>query len=194
MKHPRVVCPTAGGGIGDDLYDGSAAFGRFMSWIGLIIGSIVGIGLIVLGVYLVVTKERHSKSVSATITTADCNTASESSCTKNGSDEVCETRPVTNCNLTVRYLVDQEQYTSKMAVRDYTTTHLQPGETYKLWYNENEPKDVSRDESTRKVVGWILLGFGSVILFIAIVSFYVTQRFKFAAAATGVGSIVSVFN
>jgi hypothetical protein len=132
--------------------------------------------------------------VDATITAANCFSSSESSCTKEGSKDVCNSRPVTNCDIVVSYVVEQEQLISNMNAKEYNTTHLKVGEPYRIWYNESQYSDITNTKQPRKAIGWTLFAFGLLILLIAIVSFYITQRFKFAAAATGVGSVAGWFN
>lgn len=42
--------------FGDDLYDGSAAFGRVMGVIAAVMGTIIGIGIIIAGIIMLVKK------------------------------------------------------------------------------------------------------------------------------------------
>jgi len=207
MARVQQQAKKRGGALADDIYDQSAAFGRFMALIGLIIGSLIGGGMIIGGVYLLATDSKYDADTTATIHKVQCGgNISESSCTNSGSGRHnntsstsnCQTKNVKDCNMTIGYSVNNKEYKSNVQERVDATVFPEEGSTRKVYYNSKDPTQVSQGRFPRKVVGWILLGIGILVVAGAAISFYITRRFKFAAAAsgvgTGVGMIANSFN
>jgi hypothetical protein len=175
---PKIMKKTTGrkgGGIGDDLYDGAATFGRFMATVWLVIGTIIGLVLLGISLYLLLTPPKYSEHTTAKVIEAKCDRVPTG-----------DSRGMVNdCLLKIEYTVDD-----KHIVKDYnskSSTYYSVGSELKIRYNPDNPEDFTTAIS-RKVVGWILLAIGLVIMVISWVSWWIVTSFKFAAAATGVGS------
>lgn len=183
-----------GAGLGEDIYEGSATFGRFMAWISLIISVIIGGVLIGLGIRMLLKKKQWTNKVTGNVVNAICNTSNVTNCT-GGKDSTCTTEPMTSCDLNIEYTVGQEEYVSRLLMEEKTNLHKRVGEKVEVFYKDSDPSIISRDgDGSKKLVGWILVGFGIGVIIIASISFYVVQKFKFAAAASGVGSAFGMFN
>ena len=58
--------------LGDELYEGTAEFGRIEAVIGVVFGTIFGVIAIIVGIFLLLSKNKHTKNVMGTITSASC--------------------------------------------------------------------------------------------------------------------------
>jgi hypothetical protein len=162
-----------GSGIGETLYDGAASFGVAVAWISLFIGGFIGLALIGLGIYLILRKAKFSGKVDANVTDAECK-------------RIIGGKSSTNdCLLNLHYEVKEEVYNSVTTTN--SSTYYQPGTTTTIRYDPDNPKDVTMMPGT-KLIGWILIGVGVFITIAVIIHWYLATRYKFAAAATGVGT------
>jgi hypothetical protein len=162
----------SGKGIGEQVYSGAATFGLFMANIAAIIGSIVGLLMIGFGVKFWVQKEKYSAETQGRIVDAQCATVTEGK------------EPKQQCLLKVEYVVDGNPY-----VHEATRSDRFYAKDYKvaIRYDPDRPQDASMDGSA-KTMGKILVGIGFLIVIGVWVSWYIKRRFKFAAAASGVGT------
>ena len=164
-----------GGGIGDDLYDGAASFGRFMATVWLVIGTLIGLVLLGISLYLLLTPPKYSEEATAKVKEVKCDRVPSG-----------DSRGMLNdCIMKIEYTVDD-----KPIVKDYNSKgskYYTTGDNIKIRYNPDNPEDFTTAIS-RKTVGWILLGIGAFIMILSWVSWWIVNQFKFAAAATGVGS------
>lgn len=153
-------------GIGDDIYDGAAAFGRFMSYVGLVIGGLIALVFLILGIVFLVKRDPYSKTVKATVTDAKCLTL--------------------KCTLDLKYMVNGKEYTSSLT--EDSKPNVQKGELLEIRYKPEDPASVSLRRRGTKTIGVILIVVALIIATIVGVYFWAVQRYKFAAAATGVGT------
>ena len=164
-----------GGDFANNIYDGAAEYGRFMATIGLIFGCIIAAIMIVGGVALLFKKNKYTKITSGDITTSQCNNVNNS----------------ISCSVSAQYIVGDE------SSQKYTVDNTMNGKHYynvgdkiNIYYDPNNPGL----SSTNKPISFVLIGsilIGIALLIIAGVSlnYYIVNRSKFAAAATGVGDV-----
>jgi hypothetical protein len=69
--------------------------------------------------------------------------------------------------------------------------HFAVGDTVPIYYNPKDSLDISSSVTNYKILGGVLLGFGILIISGVVLQYYIVNRFKFAAAATGVGDGLS---
>jgi hypothetical protein len=168
----RSVNVRNGGALGQSIYDGAASLGIFMAYMSAIIGSIIGVILLIVGIWLLASKQTYSKITSAIIKDADCK-------------RVTEGKSVINdCVLSIEYTIDSKKYEKKINTRDNLYSI---GSTIKIRYNPDVPTDTSTSVG-RKWIGIILLAIGLLILFGVWIHWYIVTTYKFAAAAQGVGT------
>lgn len=168
----------SGKGVGDDLYDGAATFGRFMATISLVIGVLTGLILIGISIYLLVTPARYTELTTAKVNEAKCDRVPTG-----------DSRGFMNdCIMKIEYTVD-----GKQIVKDHNSKgkYYSVGDTIKIRYDPSNPEDFSTSMS-RKTVGWILLAIGIPVIFLSWLSWWIATTFKFAAAATGVGTAYNI--
>lgn len=152
--------------IAENIYEASATFGKIVSYFQLFAGLIIGVILLLLGVYLLRSKELKGKG-SAIVTATSCD-KSDVDLNK-------------TCTATVQFTAaDGKQYSS-IITGIYTI-----GQEVAVNYDPNHPATVNKSLSTRNI-GIVLLVVGSLIIIAASVWFYLVQKYKVAAAATGIG-------
>lgn len=168
----RAVAKKGGADIGNTLYDGAADFGKFMALVSMVIGMIISAILIVIAIYLLLKHDKHSVSVKATVTDAKCTRVTIDKSVRN------------DCILTINYTAGE----SKIS-KEYNTIgkYYTPGDTISIRYDPDNPTDFTTWPRS-KTIGWIMLVIGIVLAITSWVYWWVVNRFKFAAAASGVGT------
>jgi hypothetical protein len=159
-----------GRGLGENVYDGAASFGRFMSWVSLIVGHFIGILLIIIGIYLLMAKTDYTQTTSALIKEATCTEPPVSSENKQY-----------NCTLKLEYIVDGKQY-EKMF--NSTDKKYSPNTSITIFYNPKDPNDIILNGNAMKLGGVICILFGLFIIGGVWLHWYIVQHYKVAAAAT----------
>jgi hypothetical protein len=164
-------------GLGDQVYSGAAAFGMFWANISVIIGTIVAFGLFYWGIGLWRQKEKYSVSIQGKITDAQCAPASDGK------------RQYQQCAIKIEYVVDGKPYNFETIRSDQYYTK---GYNISLRYDPDNPVEATLDPPA-KTFGQGMVLVGLVILAGVWINWYVKRRFKFAAAAGGVGAAVNMF-
>lgn len=170
-----------GGAIIDNVYDGAAQVGLFMGYVNLIVSIIISIILISIGIYLIITTSPRTEIVTGQVINNNCNYA-----TNKGyiSQEICI--PV------IKFVVNNVSYSKTI---DVMNKHYSIGQPVDILYNPKNPYDCTiKTIFTRGTTGSILIGIAVIILLIGIIHFYITRKYKFAAAANGVGAVTDILN
>lgn len=162
-------------GVGDQLYSGAAELGQFRTTISLFIAIFIGIIFVIIGIILLTKKNVHTTQVSATVVSGNCIQILD----KNNSSH-------SNCNLIVSYTYNGQNYpTCKL---NTSGPQYVPGNTIDIFVDPNHPEDYSLESlQSDRVSGWILIGAAIFIVAIAYLTRWLSQRYKFFAAAEGVG-------
>ena len=162
--------------VGQKAYDGAAEYGTFMAFVGMITGGLISFILIGIGGYLLATKAKYSATVSGTVAKANCNIVQND---KNTSYQ---------CTLDVTYKVDGKDFKESIIANNKYVD----GQSVSLAYDPSNPRDVIIKGLSRKAVGGILVGIGAFIIGSSVFHYYITRRFKMAAAASGVSNIANI--
>lgn len=179
-----------GAQTGKDLYDGEAAFGRFNSTIGAVIGTIMGVLMFLGGVAMMfVNTSKNKTKTNAYVDAATC-TISAHTCevdlhySTSGKLYQAPHKSATDC--------PSEQICSHMAMS--TNTAIVPGQILKVQYDNDATSmvELATTNSVFKIVGGILLLFAVLLVGGSWLSYYTTHRFKIAAAATGTGATLGL--
>lgn len=160
---------TSGGGLGDDVYNGAAAYGMFMALIGLIFGSVIAIIFIIVGVIFLKKTNIYTEKTKGVIR--------EISCEPRGK--------TVECIANVEYIHQNKKYSNTFTL---SGRYWNLNDVMDVKYNPDDPSDSSINMLGNKTIGGIFLGIGIFTFLCSWLSYYVTRRFKFAAAASGVGS------
>ena len=164
-------------GIGDQLYSGAAEVGKIRTTISLVIAFIIGIILVIAGIGFLLKKNVYTFKVSALIDSANCL-------------QIASTKY--NCELKISYTYKGERYpTAETTFFSINTTSDYPyvkGNLIDIFIDPNNPSDHSFESlQTDRLAGWLCIGFAVVIVGMAYLMRWLSQRYKFFAAAEGIG-------
>lgn len=179
QQYPQYSPPAQQRGIGEALYDDAAALGRFWSYI--IFGFIIFIAIILLftGISKSFSNSVHTETVLATVTNTNCTPI------KTQKGDVI----IHKCNVSVKYELNGKTYEiPSVMTEDQTIINL--GQKLTLYYNPNNPNDVSsisRNQEKQTGGGLIILSF--VMIAFASLFLWMSLKFKFLAAIQG-GSFI----
>ena len=166
----------------EELYSDSASFGRFMSVVGLVIGSVVSIGLVGAGIFVLTKKNPNTKSAMAVVDSATC-VPSSSPGTFNCTLEV--TFPLTGSG---SGMFDDLYVHTTISTSDSKVMYIK-GQKIEVWYDPNNPtQNVLTFEPNFKFMGWLLILAGAAVVGIAGFWYWVTRKYKFAATVFGIGA------
>jgi hypothetical protein len=182
-RNNRSNRSNRGSSLGSTLYGGAAEFGRIMSDISAIVTTIIFMILLIIGIQLVRHKKTRTSSTTATVHTVQtCAQFTDNS----------EKTVSYDCSLVVQYTVGTKKYTNvdltisgpiKYAVGDSITVYYDPADPSKIF--------TSKDEEN--IIGWILIGVGLVLLVSSWGWYWISHRYKFAAAVGGVDTGIQMF-
>ncbi len=164
--------------IGEELYDSTASFGRFWALLSAIIGTLIGVVLIIGGIYLLVKKQDRD--------------AIEGKIIKiNGSETgQCQNSDVLTCILTIQYAYNGQNYVSDI---DYNgKTMYFAGQTATVYVLQTDPHSATVEQPVPKWMGGVLLGFGLLIALGGWFWYWASTKWKVVAAAEGAGGLLKV--
>ena len=142
---------------GAGLYSDVSSIGVKISWIVLIAGCIIGLGLVAVSIFLFFRKGKFSERTTAEVLHADCN--------KNNKEYACA--------LDLQYKAKQEQYNSKINVEG--SQLYVSGTDKNIFYNPDNPKDITLTEKSN-LLAWILLFVGIIISVLSILHWFFVRR------------------
>lgn len=177
MFTPRWEEESIQKGLGEQVYSGAATFGLFMANLAAILGSIVGLLLIGFGVKYWGQKEKYSVEIQGRILEAQCAPIMDGKEQKH------------QCLLKIEYVVEGKSFTLETSRSDQ---FYAKGFNVTIRYDPEHPQDATMNGSA-KTMGKILVGVGAVLMIAVWISWYIKRRFKFAAAAGGVGTAFQMF-
>ena len=153
------------------IYSGAAGFGRLYATFSAIAATIFAIGLVIGGIYVIYHRSHLSEVVGkVTKPSYGCVTVHN----KNGA--------TTTCKVDVTFTVDKKVYNKTFTS---STQYAKVGMDVNVFYNPSNPEDAEIDPLA-KWIGWAMIG-GAVFLVVASWGWvWLTQRYKFLAAAEGV--------
>jgi hypothetical protein len=168
-------------GFADNIYSDAASLGRLKAFIGLIIGCIISFIVFIVGLSKIFSRNKHTMAVKATITKIiQC----QSLDSKQTSYE---------CMIDLSYTVNDTPYN----ISTFSTTgpsEKQVGQILNVYYDPSNPSSVSSySKSDDKTLGWSMIGFSLLIVGMAYFFWWLTNRYKFFAAAEGAHTVSQLF-
>jgi hypothetical protein len=155
--------------LGEEIYSGAASFGRLWTLLGAVFGTVVGIILVIVGIYIMTHKDKREE-VSAVINVVKCN------------DKDCVV------NVSYNYKGQQESVDI-----NYTGTRVfYPNQKITVYVNPDEPKDALLEKPAPKWMGWIFIGAAVFIVLMSWLWFWFARKYKFVGAMAGVGGALNV--
>jgi hypothetical protein len=164
--------------LGSEIYSGAASFGKVWAIIGAVMSTLIGIGMIIIGITILVHKDRNPHT---TATVIACPKPDNNCC-----DAWTDANNVRqySCVLQVKYNVNGKDYTK--VINTTGTTQYNVGSTVPISYDPNNPQDVKTSFPPPHWLGWVLIVLALIVIFGSWVWVWLTRKYKFAAAAQGV--------
>ena len=168
-------------GVGT-VYSGAAEFGRISAIISGVIGTLIALIIGGLGIYIIVEASRRTKSVTGTITESNCGNITP------------DKSEGTSCEITVEYTNKQP---SNMCMKKFSVPDrgaFEKGKKVTIFYDPSDPcgsgsLETRTDDS---ILGIMLIVTAVVFIIIVWLVVWLTQRYKFFAAAEGVATVVTI--
>lgn len=156
--------------ITETIYEDAAAIGRFRAWIGLIVACVIAFILLIVGIVKLYSGKTN-QTVPGTIKTVSCTLSNKTY----------------QCNATVAYTVNQIGYTKNIVLN--SSTPYTAGQDITIYVNPADPNDVS---AVSDISGWYFISGAILFVLIGYAMYWLSQKYKFFAAAEGVGTAGSV--
>lgn len=167
--------PAPQQGLGEQVYDGAASLGLFMATIGFIFGGLIGLVLVIWGVTKLGQKKKLEGEVQGKVTEANCDTSDP----KNG----------VKCNLKLAYTINGKDYSIGASTADGVHN---VGAMMDIDYDVANPETAELSSMSPRTIGMIMIGVGLFLIGATGVNWYIARNYKFAAAATGVGTAAGI--
>lgn len=155
-----------------EIVTGLSWYGRFQALLLFLIGSMFGIGFIILGYKE--SKNVHTEKIDAIVTDLD------SPCIVINNKF--------NCKLTVKYNVNNQDYLKTLSVE--TNNSYIKGDKLTIYYNPSNPEDSLYLDMSPKSSEIILIIIGSILLLISIVVPILTWKSRGFATISGGASLL----
>jgi hypothetical protein len=159
--------------IGATIYEDAASIGRFRAWIGLAIAGFIGLILFGYGVKKLYSGNKYTASVKG-----ESNGGCGPEPTSSPTSKTSPTSPIYNCPF--MYSVNNQVYYKTFQ----SSTPYSAHQIETVYYDPSNPSDSSL---TGDISGWYFIIGAVVIVAIAYFVLWLSQRYKFFAAAEGVG-------
>ena len=169
-------------GLGDDIYEGTASFGVFYALISAVIGTLVGVVMLGIGIWMVSRKKRTESITKGKITQID--RSSTGQCEKIGGSNNY------SCEIQVSFDYSGKSY-EKFA--QYTGNIMYKiGQVIDVYVIDGNPDNIDLQKSEPKWIGWVLIGLGVFFAVAGWFWYWASRRWKIVAAAEGAGGIVGI--
>lgn len=132
----------------------------------LLFGLLIAILMIATGVYLLLAKHKHYGNVTGYITKSNCGVYAENS-------KVCID--------TVTYKVGGVNYVQQIQ-KSYED---KPNTPIELMYNPDNPNDIQIKNNYRKIMAYMLILFGALIVIGVIINFYIYYKYNLVEGSHG---------
>ena len=163
--------------LSDKVYSSTASFGRLWAVIRAVIVTIVGIIMVIVGIYII--KHRSDMiSINGSVT-------EKSSCltkTNNGETyRICKTK--------IEYEIDGKKYTKEISTG---TSEFEKEDNITIWYSPVEPDKPEYDPAPTWL-GWVIIIISILVVLGSWFWVWLTRKYEIVAVAKGASGIVSMF-
>ena len=172
-------------GIGNALYEDAAAIGRFRTFIGLIIASIIGLILFIFGAYRIMYGKKYEEIPAVITKVGSCQTTT----TTTTSHNTTTSTPLTTCLVDVKYTFNNVEHTSTVTMTQDINNLFAVGQTVTVYIDPASPGSA---HASPDLSGWIFIALALLAVGIGYFSYWLSERYKFFAAAEGAGLAVNV--
>jgi hypothetical protein len=150
------------------IYSGLATFGQITSILRAVLVTLVALGLIGYGIYILWVNWDYSEDKNGMV-------LEDSNCTIQNGQQFQE------CSTKFTFSANGKSYTLTQS----TLLSYKKGDKITVFYKESDPQDSAKVDFWPKNVAYILFGTGSVLLVLSWGWVYLVDRFKPLAAVTG---------
>lgn len=173
--------------LGNKIYSGAAEYGKFKASIGAVLGTIIGIGMIIFAIIAFTHKTKFTAKTTGISIDHENKPRPVPNCIwkYNGRGN---TRVDYSCHFKLKYKVEDTEYV-KIFDTNNSTNYSGENEII-VYYDPKNPFNSSIYKDNYKLIGYILLGFGLFLILVSWIGLWVTRKYKFAAAASGISSIL----
>jgi hypothetical protein len=167
-------------GVGK-IYSGAATFGKFSAIISGIIGTLIALIIAGVGIWIMIDSARRTQTSVGIITQSNCNNVTPGN--------------TSTCNITVSYAGSTASQRCMLETFVPNRSIYDKGEQVTVFYDPSDPCNSgsldSKEDSS--IIGISLIISAVVIIAIVWLVVWLTQKYKFFAAAEGVGTVARVF-
>jgi len=171
---------------GNTIYDGLSGVGSFKADLIMIIALIVGLVLVVVGLYMVYMNDSDDYlNIKGYVI--------DPNCTKTSVNYDDKGRPIDNykCNVMVGYNINGRNYTKQMYLTN-NSTYIKD-EPINLSVSKKDYNNVQIDTMNKSTMGSVMLISALVLVGFAYLNYYLTHQYKIFAAAQGTNTLVGLF-
>jgi len=166
--------------LGSEIYSGAASFGTVWSLIGAIFATVIGTIMIASGIYLLLRKDDRN-SFPATVLYV--NGPNGPPCQKTQDNPVQY-----SCTITIKY----SGWSSPIDINYNGNQLYYVGEKVTIYVKKGNPTDVTLSQGVPKWGGFVLIGIAIFIIAGSWFWYWAARKWKFVAAAEGVGGVLNV--
>lgn len=167
----------AGGGVGENIYDAAASYGRIKTSITSVVMVFIALLCVFFGIKVMVSKDAYSGKARATVVNPDCRDF-----TNSGGKGV-------QCALDVTYTVDGRTFKK---VIDESGRNYKAGDVLEIRYNPLNPIETTTSW-TKLAIGLIIIVVGILLALFAWLSWMITQKSKFGASLVAANDAIDIF-
>jgi hypothetical protein len=162
-------------GLGDQMYEGAAEAGKVYTTVKLVFTSIISIFFLIIGIYLIFSKNKHTEEVTAQITKIN----------PNGCRETGNNNSIVICDTVISYSYNGTEYKDK-SLKTSDDVYHQVGDSVSIFVDPNNPSDFSTESKSKdRTVGFIFIGISIFCVAMALLMWWLAQRYKFIGAVEG---------
>lgn len=182
--------------VASEVYEGTASFGIFIALIGAIIGSILGIILLVIGIRIISTKTTKTQ-INATITKINgvgnlLSNENRSQLTPDNSRCPSVSQGMHSCFIEVSYKYLDKEYKKDINYTGDKSYYI--GQNINVYIEPSDPNNVQLNSPPSNTTGIILIVVGLLIILGGWIWYWISKKWKVAAAATGASGIWNIIS
>lgn len=165
--------------LGSQIYSGVSKLGEASSWLSAIIGTLIALGLIGGGIYLIYRSHEYDLSV-------ECVVQNDSSCSTTTTTINNQTQTSEICSTELVYSINGKKYSTTVN----NSIKYDKGDKVQMWYQKKDPSSpTTLSKTATSTTGWICLGVGVFILVAVWIELFLSIRYKPFAAFEGAETI-----
>jgi hypothetical protein len=173
--------------LGTRIYSGAASLGRIRAIIGVTFATLIGIGILVGGVFALAHKTKLTgKTIGIPVSVDDKEIPVKQCTVFTDKDNVTY-----RCEFKLKYIVENKPY----YINTSTSSQINYSDMKQIdvYYDKSNPSNASLTKDDYHNTGYILIGSGIFLLLISWISLWVVLHYEFAAAASGATGVIDTF-